>query len=168
MQRTLAAPYMARQAPSCPACLYPLAGIHGAFPELPHIIEATEELKTLSKDIDTAFDRLPWTEKRRALKGQRHENTLFRIIRTYRFDLDVSAVTIITLGAFTPLLAARTLDNKVVTATEFNLFLGVCIVCGIAIVDRQKRIVPEVVLCCLKHAALLRVALYTGHIMFER
>ena len=68
----------------------------------------------------------------------------------------MSAVTVIIVGASASLMAVRILDNKVLAALELNLFLDVCVVCGTAIPDLQKQIVPEVVLCCLKHAALLR------------
>lgn len=141
--------------------MYPLAGIRGAFPELPPIILETEELRRLSQDIDEAYDRLPWTEKRRAARGHRHENLALMVWRDYRFNLNFSAVLIIVYGSLGQLLAEKTLN--VVSdwaAIERQCYLLAVALSATSLLDQQKRIVPEAVLCFLKHTAVLRATFY--------
>lgn len=159
MDRTLSEVCMARQAPSCPACLHPLDGTHGAFSEVPQCLTKNASLKLLCTRIDAAFEELPRFERERAASGRRDESFVSMKVRQYRYDPNVGAFVVLVASYLTIVF-----DLAILHAPPASILWSFAMIAfaSLAFWNTHNKYVPESFVCVVKHLAVVRLVVTLG------
>lgn len=165
MDRTLSQVIMARQAPSCPACLHPLAGTHGAFSEVPECLTKNASLKLLCTRIDAAFEKLPRFERERAASGRRDESFVSMSVRQYRYNPGCGTCVVL-VASYLSILLDLALLHASPASVLFSLGMMTFAALCLAFSNIHKHI-PEYFMCVVKHLAVARLVIKLGSALWD-